>query len=55
MYIYIYIYIVRGSQLPVHPLPIITPDIGEYAIICVGFTDLAHSAEVDGITYLPLY
>ena len=40
---------------PCTPFPIITPDIGEYAVVCVGFTDLAHSAEVDGITYLPLY
>jgi hypothetical protein len=47
-------WIVRVSKLPVRPLPNITPDIGEYTIICVGFTDLAHGAEVYGITYLSL-
>jgi hypothetical protein len=45
---------VRVSQLPVHPLPNITPAIGEYTIICVGFTNLTQGAEVYGITYLSL-
>ena len=47
-------WIIRVSQLPVYPLPNITPDTGEYTIICVGFTDVAYGAKVYGITYLSL-